>query len=107
MADLIAAKSFDASDEQAVSRRELDAKRREKALRDALFNFLSNRTGRDWMFQVLTDCHIFSTSFRANPHEMAFAEGERNIGLKLLAKVNAADPTAFIRMTQEQAEANG
>lgn len=46
--------------------------------------------------EILAWCHPFKTSFDASSTErMLFAEGERNIGLRLYATLEAADAERF------------
>jgi hypothetical protein len=44
---------------------------------------------------------VFQTTFSIEALSMAFQEGERNIGLELLADLMAASPDMFIAMLRE------
>lgn len=57
--------------------------------------------GRRVIWKILTDCHIFNISFNLNTKQEDFREGERNIGLKVLDRVNEADVNAFAQMQAE------
>jgi hypothetical protein len=60
---------------------------------------LSTRDGREWMYDKLSRCHIYNTSFVVgDPHSTAFQEGERNIGLLLLAEI---PPDVYALMLKE------
>lgn len=87
-------------------RRQAKADREAKARNDAVFQGIMAHPGsRAWMHELLTMCHIFAPSFAGEQtHRTAFAEGERNIGLILLAGIMAACPEAYIQM---MGEANG
>lgn len=63
---------------------------------------MSDPDGRRWIKELLNECHIYSTSFSPEPMRMAFAEGERNVGLKILATVVAAAPAEYnFSLTEE------
>jgi hypothetical protein len=65
---------------------------------------MSTIPGRAWVWGLLEACHVFATSHTANALNTAFAEGERNIGLRILNDVMAACPDQYVVMTRE---ANG
>lgn len=65
-----------------------------------IFNVLATPSGRRFVWRYLTDCGIFKTSFTGNS-ETFYKEGQRSIGLKLLADVNEADPSAYLKMLDE------
>lgn len=93
---------FDASDEDQVRSKKRDAKRIERERRDFLrMHILGTKQGRDWLYGHLEQCHVFSTSFSIEPGRMAFAEGERNIGLRLYEAIMAADPRNYLTMLEE------
>ena len=62
---------------------------------------VSDERGRRFMWNLLGDCGVFRTSFR-NSSEMAFLEGQRNIGLKLIDLIHAESPETYLLMLQEQ-----
>lgn len=47
---------------------------------------------------------MWRSSFAVEPLAMAFAEGERNIGLKITAEVIEAAPTEYATMLREAEE---
>lgn len=53
---------------------------------------------RDLLWRVLNKCRVFQSTYNKNFGDMAFAEGQRNIGLWLLSEVCEADPQAEIAM---------
>lgn len=59
---------------------------------------LSLRAGRNWIWHYLESCHIFTSSYG---DAMEFKEGERNIGLQMLADINEHDPAAYLLMLKE------
>ena|SRR5216683_962852 len=92
---------FDAGDPVSVKRRrkDLGLAAHEQGL--ALAAVMATAGGRAWMYDTLVRCHIFSTSFHTNSLSMAFAEGERNIGLKFMADIHTHCPNRYNEMMQE------
>ena len=81
------------------------AKRRERA-RDAerklvVLGLMSSSAGRAYVHDRLTRCHIFETSFSDSAQRMAFAEGERNVGLQDLIDVQQFCPDQYVQMLRE------
>jgi hypothetical protein len=95
--------AFNANDPEQVQKRQIESLRREKESREVLVTLLSSRAGRAWMYELLDACHIYRTSFRSDAMEMSFAEGERNIGLRLLSQITATAPDALLLMLSERA----
>ncbi len=48
---------------------------------------LSTEAGCRFIFALLNECHVFSSSFTGNS-ETFFQEGERNVGLALMEHIN-------------------
>lgn len=91
----------DVGDSTQVQGRAKDLRLAEREEGAALTQLLSGKSGRRWMYQLLESCHIFSTSFRNSVSEMAFAEGERNVGLRMLAALQLHCPARYMEMIQE------
>ncbi len=52
--------------------------------------FLQSPDGRRVLWQILAWCHMYRpAAVRGDPHETYRREGERNIGLRILATMNA------------------
>lgn len=97
---------FDASDPVQVKKRDAAAHRREKDNREVLATLLSSPQGRNWMWDLMTLGHVFETTFvPGDALSMAFREGERNIGLRLIAMVTTAAPDALIQMMRDKGNA--
>lgn len=75
------------------------SKRREKELKD-FAKVISNPEGRRVIWRYLEECGVFKTSFTGNSQTF-FLEGQRNIGLKILADVNDTSPEAYVIMVKE------
>ena len=83
----------------ALSARERAARRRDQL---ALLNkVMSEVAGREYFFDLLASCHLYSTSFGTNALMMAFREGERNVGIRIGADLNEASPDLYLKMFQE------
>lgn len=84
------------------------AKSREKDLRieelGALTHLLRDRAGRRWLYNLLSFCHAYESSFRTNALAMAYAEGERNVGLKIIADITEASPELYFQMHKEMSD---
>jgi hypothetical protein len=66
---------------------------------------LSTIEGRRFFFRYLCECGIFKTSFTGSS-ETFFREGQRNVGLSLLADLNDADPTMYAKIMEENRKVN-
>ena len=66
-----------------------------------LGRLMGDPAGRRWVYQMLSECHIWATSFANNPVRMAFLEGERQRGLRLLEEVISANSDMYIQMLKE------
>lgn len=96
---------FDPTDSQAT-----DAARAKEAtaLKDARLQeqedlkfVMSHLQGRRLMWRLLSKAGVYRTSFSQNGLEMAFREGERNLGLFLQAEILGACPERHQQMLKE------
>lgn len=78
----------------------------DKARFEVIRGIMDTTSGRAWMLGLLERCHVFASSFSTDGLSMAFREGERNIGLGLLADVMQSSPDNFTLMMREQDERN-
>lgn len=72
---------------------------REQELEDVKF-ILGSLQGRRFVWRYLEECGVFKTSFTGTSQTF-FLEGERNVGLRLLADINEAQPEAYVTMMKE------
>lgn len=98
---------YDSSDPDQVQNARRKTGRLAKERRETLAALLATKSGRRWAWDFLTFCRVFATSFDRDPYATAFNEGQRNVGLKLLADINSADPNAYRLMTTEAEDKNG
>ena len=97
---------YDPTDVQA---RELEKREQEARERNArkteiadLKWLMSSPRGRRLMWRFMTLAHTFQLSFNTNAMQMAFNEGNRNLGLQLLAEVMEHCQELFPVMQKEQ-----
>ena len=85
------------------------ADRRAQRLEElALLNTLMRAPGgRRWLYGMLAQCHIYATTFNPNAMIMAFSEGERHVGLRLLGEFMEAAPDQYQQMLKEASSENG
>lgn len=99
-------KPYDAGDPKDVRERISKAKRIAAANQSVVRQIMGSSEGRDWIYQHLSLCHVYSTSFSTNALSMAFAEGERSVGLRLMADLVQAAPERYLEMLAEKGEKN-
>lgn len=92
------------SQEKAHAETELRRKL-SKDTEDADFKWLmSSKRGRRIVWRLLDHAGIFRSSFNTNSMAMAFAEGNKNEGLRILALVHANCPELYPVMVREANE---
>lgn len=94
------AKAYDAGDEDHVAARSQDAKAREAQRREGLRKIMGSPEGRLWMYGLLEACGVFRTSFTGNS-ETFMREGQRNIGLRIMAEIDRDHDQAYVQMCRE------
>lgn len=99
--------THDISDTTAVAERDKALQLRAAQDRRVVMELLSTTIGRNWMWTLLEQCHMLSTSFSEEPTVMAFREGERNIGLRLWSQIQQDAPDLLLKMLAEKGVANG
>jgi len=67
----------------------------------ALKELLNLKSGRRYIWKWLGRCGVFKSSFDTSGSVTFFKEGQRDIGLKILAEVTAVDPDMFLQMMKE------
>ena len=77
---------------------------REMEVKSAWDAILSDRQGRLVVWDILEQCGVYRSTFTGNAH-CTFLEGQRQIGLWMLAERSAAhSPRTFPQMQLEAAE---
>jgi hypothetical protein len=85
--------------DQVQSAKEKDKRGRERDLAD-VHHILSSPGGRRFLWRYLELCGVYRSSFTGSS-ETFYLEGQRNIGLKLLADITEADPESYMLMMKE------
>lgn len=67
---------------------------------------MGSRRGRRVVWRILDRAGVFRLSFSTDPLAMAFAEGSRNSGLRMLAQLHELCPKRYMAMVREQASDN-
>ena len=88
------------AEQRRQSRRDEEALEREIELKQ-LAQILADEGCRDFLWRLLSRCHVFQTSYDRNFGDMARKEGERDVGLWLLNEITEADGAAFVTMMQK------
>jgi len=95
---------YDAGNRRDIREAQKRAKVTEQQRREIITGIMSVEPGRRWMHDILEGCHIFSTSFSDAGLRMAFMEGQREVGLRLLMDIMGACPDRYIEMMRERNE---
>lgn len=91
---------FNAADEDQVKgRKRKDRRIRERELAD-IKAIMTTQEGRRYMWRMLDKAGIYRSSFTGNSSTF-FNEGQRNIGLIILADINESCPDLYLTMIEE------
>ena len=100
----MANKDIDPSDLLAIDRARTKATEVQRYLRQLEVEdfkwLMGNKQGRRFVWRMLEMCGVFRSTFRLN-NEMAFLEGMRNVGLKLMADIHETCPEKYHVMVKE------
>jgi hypothetical protein len=94
-----------AADRKSIRRLEKAAKLADEQRRQVISNLMSTFIGREWMWNILSSCGVFSTTFiMGAPDASAFNEGRRSVGLQLITDIMASCPDQYIQAQRESNE---
>lgn len=96
--------SPNAADRKSVRAQEKAARLAERERQEVITSIMSTPAGRAWLWDTLSACHIFVTTFIPDSNASAFQEGRRSVGLSLLADIMAACPDYYIQAMRESNE---
>jgi len=68
---------------------------------EVLKALMEHERGREWVYDLLESCHIFTTPFSDDPYRTAFNAGEQNRGNMILADVVGFEPDKYVLMCKE------
>ena len=94
--------SVDPTNRASIRKAEKAARHAERERRDVIVNLMNSASGRRYIYNKLSDAMIFQTTFSTNALQMAFNEGNRNNGLKLLSDLMQHCPDQYILMMREE-----
>ena len=92
--------AYDAGDEGQVGERAIKAKNTARERMAGLVAMMQSRNGRAYIWWLLGECKVFSTSFTGNSTTF-FNEGMRQVGLLLLADINRECEDQYLVMCKE------
>lgn len=92
---------YNAAERRHVRIAKRDARVVERQQEEFISHVMETIPGRQWTYDILTTCHVFASSHTGNALNTAFAEGERNIGLRLLNDIMRACPDQYVQMVRE------
>jgi hypothetical protein len=78
---------------------------RDQALAD-LRSVMDTPAGRRFMWGLLGECGLYRASFNNSGSITAFNEGQRDIGLRLVARITQDCPAQYLTMQGEAIEAD-
>lgn len=98
---------FDPFERETTTEKRNDEKRnqRDNELADVLF-VMADPAGRRFMHRLLSRTGMYRSSFDENPHNTAFNEGSRNVGLWLTAEIMQIAVPQYTQMIEEQKDAS-
>jgi len=91
----------DVGDARYVRKQQKRARIHQKRLDNALGALLDTYDTRAWLWELLCAFGIYQSSFSTEPLRMAFLEGKRDCGLRLLADINRIAPASYVLMAEE------
>lgn len=77
------------------------AKRKQRQDTEDLKWLLAHKPGRRIAWRLMSEAGVFTTTFNPSGSVMAFNEGRRNQGVKLLTEIMTHAPDAFTLMQKE------
>lgn len=98
---MMADEAYNAADPEQVQGRARTEKQKAAARDRAFIALMGSRDGRAFVWNILSRVRIFATSFNQSNAQTAFNEGERNIGLWLMADINRLCPDQYPVMVKE------
>jgi len=93
---------FIGESDEHIETRKLKSQLERKTAEEDLKWVLSDPRGRRYLWKLLESFHIYQSSFAQDGSFMAYLEGERNAGLRILNELQSVAPESYILMLQER-----
>lgn len=90
----------------ARSRADLRARMAAEQSRADLLIVMGSESGRRFMWGLLGECGMYRASFNNSGSITAFNEGQRDIGLRLTARITQECPEQYLAMQDEAIKAD-
>jgi hypothetical protein len=88
-------------EKETEDKRNARAKRIQAGHDNAIRALMSHAETRAWVWDLLTECRVYGPVFDRSALQMAFNDGSRNVGLKLIAQIMRVAPDSYIQMSRE------
>lgn len=89
------------ADEKRLARRERILKARQRLLRENIRNVAGTKAGRAVLWEILQLCRLNASSYDADVNVSLRYEGRRDVGLEIIAMLEAVSPHVHIEMMSE------
>ena len=93
-----------AANRKSIRRKEKAARLADVQRREVITQTMQSAAGRQWVWDRLSDCMVFSSTFNGDALQSAFNEGLRAAGLAMLSDIMAACPDLYIQAQRESNE---
>lgn len=93
--------AYNAAERKDIREAEKREKQDQRVREDVLRSLADTIGGRQFLWEELSTANIFHTTYDDNPTRMAFNEGKRAGGLRLLGDIMSACPEQFIQAMRE------
>lgn len=90
-----------AANRKDIRQLEKQAKVDAAARAEVLTQLMKSTAGRAYIWDLLTQCQCFATTFTPEPAVSAFNEGRRSVGLAILSDIMSACPDSYITAARE------
>ena len=93
-----------AADRKDIRRLEKQARLADRQRQEVITSIMSTLAGRQWLWDKLSECHLFITTFNGDALQSAYMEGQRAVGLSMLSDIMIACPDQYIQAMRESNE---
>lgn len=97
-----AEQTFDSADPEQVNKARKRSGRKRRDRLEFVKAAMQHPQGRAWFHDLLVACHVFHTPFLVGQGDAtAFRCGEQNVGLRVLADIQAVAADDYLKMVRE------